>query len=241
MQNDKLLASLTLVADGAAVLAGVVWLPKLANWLEDRNTLNVILITVWYFFFCIAVYLVRKLEKQRPPGETRFIIPPLLTNVKFLRVMGALFGVTLLLVVLDQLGYFQSIFLVDDRVLGAGESAAFFAFGPGALLAGSLFYILVLSGETRETIPVSAGRYAPLALLGLLGVNGMALLLTAAFRASFSLWQWPRLLPAALLAGVWLLLLFAPPRIWYLTKRPSWIPLITFIVMFACFAWQIVV
>ena len=228
------------MADGAAILAGFLWLPRLISWLESRNTLNVILITVLYFFFCIAVYLIRKLEKQLPPEKAQFTIPPVLTNVKFLRVAGALFGATLLLIILDQLGYFQSIFIVDDRVLGAGESSAFFVFGPGALLAGSLFYVLVLSGETRETVLAASGRYAPLALLGLLGVNGMALPLTAVFRAEFSLWQWPRTLPAALSAGAWLLLLFAPPRVWYLTKRPSWTPIITFIVMLAYFAWQIV-
>ena len=240
MQNDKLLASLTIIADGAAILAGILWLPQLIRWLESRNTLNVILITVLYFFFCIAVYLIRKLEKQLPPEKAKFTIPPIFTNVKFLRVMGALFGVTLLLIILDQLGYFQSIFVVDDRVLGAGESSAFFVFGPGALLAGSLFYILVLSGETRETALVNSRRYVPLALFGLLGVNGMMLLLTAVFRAEFSLWQWPRTLWAALPAGVWLLLLFAPPRIWYLTKRPSWTPVITFIIMLIYFAWQII-
>ncbi|HID51776.1 MAG TPA: hypothetical protein EYP41_07055 [Anaerolineae bacterium] len=240
MQNDKLALSLTIIADGAAILAGVVWLPQLISWLESRNTLNVILITVLYFFFCIAVYLLRKLEKQISPERAKFTIPPLFTNIKFLRVMGAFFGVTLLLIILDQLGYFQSIFVVDDRVLGAGESSAFFVFGPGALLAGSLFYILVLSGETRETILVNSGRYVPLALLGLLGVNGMMLLLTAVFRAEFSLWQWPRTLWFALPAGMWLLLLFTPPRIWYLTKRPSWTPVITFIIMLIYFTWQII-
>lgn len=240
MQNDKLLASLTIIADGAAILAGILWLPQLISWLESRNTLNVILITVLYFFFCIAVYLIRKLEKQLPSESAKFTIPPIFTNVKFLRVMGALFGVTLLLLILDQLGYFQSIFVVDDRMLGAGESSAFFVFGPGALLAGSLFYVLVLSGETRETVLVNSRRYVPLALFGLLGVNGMMLLLTAVFRAELSLWQWPRTLLAALLAGIWLLLLFAPPRIWYLTKRPSWTPVITFIIMLIYFTWQII-
>lgn len=241
MQNDKLLASLTIIADGAAILAGILWLPQLISWLESRNTLNVILITVLYFFFCIAVYLIRKLEKQLPSERAKFAIPSLFTNVKFLRVIGTFFGVTLLLIILDQLGYFQSIFVVDDRVLGAGESSAFFVFGPGALLAGSLFYILVLSGETRETVLVNSRRYVPMALFGLLGVNGMMLLLTAVFRAEFSLWQWPRTLLAALLAGIWLLLLFAPPRIWYLTKRPSWTPVITFTIMLIYFTWQIIV
>lgn len=240
MQNDKLFASLTIIADGMAVLAGILWLPQLVHWLESRNTLNVILITVLYFFFCIAVYLIRKLEKQLPPEKSAFTLPSFFSNIIFLRVMGVLFGVTLLLIILDQLGYFQSIFIVDDRVLGAGESSAFFVFGPGALLAGSLFYILVLSGETRETVLVNSRRYVPMALLGLWGVNGMMLLLTAVFRATFTLWQWPRTWWAALLAAIWLLLLFAPPRIWYLTKRPSWTPVITFFIMLLYFTWQII-
>jgi hypothetical protein len=239
-KENPLLPWLTLIADGLAIVAGLVWLPQLIDKFDERLSVNVILIVFIYGLFCVAVYLVRKLEKQLAPEDGAFALPPFLTSILFMRVMGVLFGLTLALIILDQLGYFQSIFLVDDRVLGAGESSAFFVYGPGALLAVSLFYILVISGETRETVLVNTGRYLPMALIGLLGVNGMMLLLTAVFRAHLFLWTAPQTILVAVLAVLLLLILFGPPRIWYLTKRPSWIPVISFAIMLLFFAWQII-
>jgi len=66
----------------------------------------------------------------------------------------------------------------------------------------------------------------PLALLGLLGANGMLLLMTAVFRTMAL--PWWLVFPA-------LLLLFGPPRVWYLRKRPSYLPLITFLLMAVLF------
>ena len=239
-KGNGLLPYLTLIADGLAIVAGFLWLPQLVDWFDERLAVNVIWIVFIYGLFCVAVYLIRKLEKQISPEDGNFVLPDWLTSIPFMRVMGVLFGVSLALIILDQLGYFQSIFIVDDRVLGAGESSAFFVFGPGALLAVSLFYILVVSGETRETVLLDTSRYIPMALIGLLGANGMMLLLTAVFRAHLYLWTIPQTILMAILAAIWLLILFGPPRIWYLTKRPSWVPLLSFLVMLLYFAWQVV-
>jgi len=237
---NSLLPYLTLIADGLAIVAGIFWLPQLVDWFDERLALNVIRLVFIYALFCVAVYLIRKLEKQLTPAAAVFTMPAFLTSVPFMRVMGVLFGLTLALLIFDQLGYFQSIFIVDDRVLGAGESSAFFVYGPGALLAVSLFYILVISGETRETVLVNTSRYIPMALIGLLGANGMLLLLTAVFRAHLILWSVPQTVLVGILALLLLLILFGPPRVWYLTKRPSWIPVISFAIMLLYFAWQII-
>ncbi len=242
MNNEnKLLPLLTVIADGVAIVAGILWLPQLVDWFDERLAVNVMRIVFVYALFCVAVYLLRKLEKQLAPENGAFLLPPWLTSTTTMRVMGAFFGISLALLILDQLGYFQSIFIVDDRVLGAGESSAFFVYGPGALLAVSLFYILMVSGETRETVLLNTGRYVPMALLGLLGANGMLLLLTAVLRAHLSLWAIPQTIFAGIFSTVWLLLLFAPPRMWYLTKRPSWLPIISFAIMLFYFAWYVVV
>lgn len=238
-KENGLLPYLTLITDGLAIIVGIFWLPQLVDWFDERLAVNVIRIVFIYALFCVAVYLIRKLEKQIPPENGHFALPSWATSVPFMRVMGVLFGVTLVLLILDQLGYFQSIFIVDDRVLGAGESSAFFVYGPGALLAVSLFYILVVSGETRESVLLTEGRYIPMALLGLLGTNGMLVLITAVFRAHLFLWTVPQTILMAMLATLLLIILFGPPRIWYLTKRPSWIPLVSFVVMLLYFAWQV--
>ena len=209
-KENRLLPYLTLFTDGLAIVAGILWLPQLVDWFDERLAVNVIRIVFIYALFCVAVYLIRKLEKQVSPEHGNFVLPSWATSIPFMRVMGVLFGVSLALLILDQLGYFQSIFLVDDRVLGAGESSSFFVFGPGALLAVSLFYILVVSGETRETVLLQEGRYVPMALIGLLGVNGMMMLLTAVFRAHLYLWTVPQTLLMAFGAAIWLCILFGP-------------------------------
>ncbi|HRQ38866.1 MAG TPA: hypothetical protein PLD25_13245 [Chloroflexota bacterium] len=221
-QSNVVLEALAPVVDGTAVLFGFFFLADLSAWFTQRQVTNVVALTLIYFAFCVAVYLIRKLEPQPPTAEAKLTIPEWLTARPTMTVLAALFGLTLAVLLLNQLGYWESIFIVDDRRLGAGESSAFFVYAPGAFIAASLFYILVLSAPTRETILLNSRRYVPLAALGLVGVNGMMVLLTAVFQ-SLSL-PWYFLLPA-------LLLLFGPPRVWYLCKRPSVLSLISFLLM----------
>ncbi len=221
-QENRFLPFLTLLTDATAVLAAVLWLPNLATYFTTRNSLNVIWITAVFFTYCIAVYLIRKLEPQISAEAAHWQVPAWLTKRLVMAVLAAIFSLSLAALMLDQVGYWQSIFEVDDRALGAGESSAYFVFAPGAFLAISFFYILVLSGQTRETILLEQPRYLPLALLGLLAVNGMMLLFTAVFQAiNLPLWL---VLPS-------LIVLFGPPRLWYVTKRPSWPPVVTFLVL----------
>ncbi len=221
-QSNVVLEMLAPVVDGTAVLLGFFFLADMSAGFSERRATNVVALTFVYFLFCVAVYLIRKLEPQLAADEAKVNIPAWLTARPTMTVLAVLFGLTLAVLLLQLLGYWESVLLVDDRRLGAGESSAFFVYAPGAFLAASLFYILVLSAPTRETILVHSRRYVPLALLGLAGVNGMMLLLTAVLQ-SLSL-PWYILLPA-------LLLLFGPPRVWYLCKRPSLLPLISFLLM----------
>lgn len=213
-----------MVVDGTAVLFGFLFLADLTAWFQAPSVWRIISMTLIYFVFCIAVYLIRKLESESPPG----IVPQWLLKREAMAVLAVLFSLTLAVLMLDQMGYWDSIFVVDDRKLGAGESSALFVYAPGAFIATALFYVLVLSGQVRETILRQSRRYAPLALMGLLGVNGMLLLLTAVLH-SLNL-AWWLTLPA-------LLLLFAPPRIWVLAKRPSAFPLITFLLLIVVYTW----
>ncbi|MCL4262786.1 MAG: hypothetical protein KJ069_06205 [Anaerolineae bacterium] len=216
------LEALAPVVDGTAVLLGFFFLADLSAWFAERRATNVVALTLVYFVFCVAVYLIRKLEPQLTAAEAKLTIPEWLTRRPSMTVFAVVFGLTLAVLLLNQLGYWESIFIVDDRRLGAGESSAFFVYAPGAFIAAALFYILVLSAPTRETILVNSRRYVPLALLGLAGVNGMMLLLTAVFQSLHL--PWYLLLPT-------LLLLFGPPRVWYFVKRPSFLPVISFLLL----------
>ncbi len=229
-QANFILAAAALLVDGAAMLIGFLFLADLTAWFQARHVLNVIALTAVYLFFCVAVYLIRKLATPASAAHTRLQPPGWLLRRGTMATLAVLFGLTLAVLLLNQLGYWDAIFIVDDRKLGAGESAAFFVYAPGAFMAAAFFYILVLSGQTRETILPGSGRYVLLALVGLVGVNSMMLLLTAVLH-SLSL-DWWIILPS-------LLLLFGPPRAWYLVKRPSVLPLFSFLLLILFYSWQI--
>jgi hypothetical protein len=153
-----------------------------------------------------------------------------------MRLLAILFAFALAILFLYQFDYFNAIFVVDDRILGAGESSAFFVYGPGAWIGVSLFYVLILSGSVRVTIEESSPNYAGLMLLGLLGINGMLLLGTAVLHSTTLFNGWLGFVGAFVL----LLLLFAPPRIWFLQKRPSLLAIVSFLILLLFCAWQIV-
>lgn len=224
--------SLPLLADAAALLAGFFLLPALAAQMAAPSTMNVIILTAAFVLYCIAVYLIRKLE----PAGGRVPLPEALLRPLTMRVLAVLFALAFAALILAQFGYWDLIFVVDDRVLGAGESSAFFVYGPGAWIGASLFYVLVLSASVRVTIRQGQANYSWLALLGLLGINGMLLLVTAVLQPLWSTGNLPTGLAGFLPALLLLTLLFAPPRIWYLVKRPSRLSLASFVLVLIIFA-----
>jgi hypothetical protein len=210
-------------ADGLGILGGFFLLPWLTAQMRAQTTGNVLLLLLFFILFCTAVYLIRKLEPHGGPP----IVPEAWLRPLPLRILAILFSAVLIVIILDQFTYWELIFIVDDRELGAGESSAFFVYGPGAWLGVTLFYVLVLSAGVRPTIARGTSRYQPLAALGLLLVNGMVVVGTAVFAATLTRWQFatpliavPLLLAAA---AFWL-----PPRLWYLTKQPIPSTLLTF-------------
>ncbi|GJM42269.1 MAG: hypothetical protein DHS20C20_25510 [Ardenticatenaceae bacterium] len=225
---------LPLLADAAGVASVVLLLPTLSALFAEPSTVNVLIISGVFVVYCTAVYLIRKLEPAAD-AERLSRLPAWLTQTLTMRLLAIFFALGLAVLFLQQFGYWDSIFVVDDRVLGAGESASLFVYGPGAWIGASLFYVLVLSASVRVTIEDESRNYAGLALLGLLGVNGMLLLATAVLQASgfFSGWL------GAIGAFVLLVLLFAPPRVWYLMKRPSLLATISYFGLLLFCAWQV--
>ena len=235
MKKQQFLTMLPLLADGVGVAGVILLLPALSAQLATISTMNVLLIGGMFVLYCTAVILIRKLAPMAD-ADRLSRLPGWLTQTRTMRLLAVLFALTLAVLFLQQFGYWESIFVVDDRVLGAGESASLFVYGPGAWIGVSLFYLLVLSSSVRETIEETSPNYAGLALFGLLGVNGMLLLGTAVLHSLAFFDGWLGAVGAFLL----LLLLFAPPRIWYLSKRPSLLAAVSYLILLLFSAWQIV-
>lgn len=234
-QKRWFLAILPLLADAAGVAGVGLLLPRLSVQFAEPSTINVLIISGAFVVYCTAVYLIRKLEPNAD-AERVSRLPGWLTRTITMRLLAIFFALALAVLFLQQFGYWDAIFVVDDRLIGAGESSSFFVYGPGAWIGASLFYVLVLSASVRVTINEESGSYSGLALLGLLGVNGMLVLGTAVLQALAIFSGWAGLVAAFGL----LVLLFAPPRIWYLAKRPSLLAALSYLgLLFFC-AWQMV-
>ena len=232
--KQRFLTLLPLLADAAGAAGVILLLPMLSALFAEASTINVLIISGIFVVYCTAVYLIRKLEPATD-AERVSRLPGWLTQTLTMRLLAIFFALTLAVLLLQQFGYWDSIFVVDDRVLGAGESSAFFVYGPGAWLGATLFYVLVLSASVRVTIEEVSRNYAGLALLGLLGVNGMLLMGAAVLQATNLFTGWLGIIGAFVL----LLLLFAPPRIWFLAKRPSLLATISYVALLLFCAWQV--
>ena len=232
-QKQRFLTILPLLADAAGVAGVILLLPTLTALFVDPSTINVLIISGAFVVYCTAVYLIRKLEPAAD-AERLSRLPAWLADPLTMRLLAILFSLALAVLFLQQFGYWDSIFVVDDRILGAGESSSFFVYGPGAWIGVSLFYVLVLSASVRVTIEEESRNYSGLALLGLLGVNGMLLLGTAVLQSLNVFSGWLGMSGAFVLLG----LLFAPPRIWYLAKRPSLLATFSYLFLLLFCAWQ---
>ena len=233
-ENQRFLTILPILADAAGAGAAILLLPTLAELLAEPGTINVLLLGGAFVVYCTAVYLIRKLEPSAD-AERVSRLPTWLTQTMTMRLLAIFFALALAAELMQQFGYWESVLVVDDRVLGAGESAAFFVYAPGAWIGASLFYVLVLSASVRVTIEVGSRNYAGLALLGLLGVNGMLLLGTAVLQSTQFFSGWLGTIGAFGL----LVLLFLPPRVWYLAKRPSLLAALSYLVLLGVCAWLV--
>ncbi|KAA3661269.1 MAG: hypothetical protein DWQ04_16945 [Chloroflexi bacterium] len=230
--NLKTAVPITL--DLLTILALILCRNALFTQFQDLSAINAILIGGMFVLFCLSVYWLKKLEPSTETTDKNWI-PAQLLSVTGQRILGILFGIALALAVAHQLGYMESIFIVDDRVLGAGESSAFFVYGPASWLGGGLIYMLVLSSITPPRFLKAESRYNVVAALGLLGVNLMLVLATAELQAV--------ILSANVLwiLGTFLILsvLFIPTRLVYLSKQPQFGGLISFVFLLLFAAWVI--
>lgn len=202
------------------LLAIVIW-PNLMEQFHVNSGLNAAVIGLFFILFCVAVFWLKKLETDQATSA----IPLKWLSENKLRAFGFLFGIALAAGLAHQLGYFDLILEVDDRVLGAGESSAFFVYAPGAWLGAGLIYTLVISSTSAPRYKIGHSDYWSRTGLGILGVNLMLIIGTAELTA---VCQSTPIYIAFFIISTLLLLLFLPPRLIYLMKQNSISSLISF-------------
>lgn len=236
--RSPLMPFLPVIADGAAFLALLLWLPALSLELAQPSGWNALLLVVLYVLFCGGVYLIRKLEAQ--PGIGRWSPPAVLLDRKVRGVLAFLFGLLMMTTVAYQLGYFAAIQSIRAAALDEGSSSALFVYMPGALLGFSMLYILVLAFPVQVNQPPGNYRYAAVALLGLILANGMLLFTAAQARAISAVLGLPSGAGAALLSFLVLLISFAPPRLLYQYRQPTLSGAVSFAILLLAATWQII-
>ncbi len=201
-------------------IAIAIW-PNLMNQFHVNSGVNAAVIGIFFIIFCIAVYSIKKLEPEQPTER----LPLEWLSENKLRALGSLFGIGLAAGLAHQLGYFDLILEVDDRVLGAGESSAFFVYAPGAWIGAGLIYTLVISSTSGPRYRIGQSEYWSRTGLGIMGVNLMLIIGTAELTA---VCQNTPLFWATIIVTTLLLILFLPPRLIYLMKQNSIMSLASF-------------
>ena len=196
-------AAIPILADSLALILLFTILPSLAEQFTTPSGLNALLVLIGYIFFCVGVFLLRKLE-----GDSERADKPMKLSRQAYIILAILFGIGMMLFLSQQLGYLDLIF-TDPYSLGEGQAAAFFVFAPSAWLGVSLFYIPVLAFTVTPDVSPESQRYTWQSLFGLLAVNGMLLLAAAQLKAlSGGAGGLGWLVLALLLLTIW----FGPPR-----------------------------
>ncbi len=230
--------ALPILADGAALVAILFFLPDLARGFEVPSGWNALLLVLSYLLFCIGVYLIRKLESQEM--NKRWQPPAAFMNPKVRAVLAFLFGLLMMTTLAYQIGYFESIQSIATSTLDEGDSSALLVYMPGALLGFSMLYILVLAFPVQATISAGSKIFPVFALVGLLLTNSMLVFTSAQARALTAALGLPDGPDIALGSLLLLLLAFAPPRLLYQTKQPSPYGLVTFLILLLTAVWLIV-
>ena len=226
------------LADLMGVGLAFLLLPVLTDRFQELAFVNSIILGLVFLLFCLAVYALKKLAPVVPANEPR--PAGLLLQKRSLTVLGVFFALIFTLAVAYAVGFLDSVIGVNRFLLDEPAVTIYLLLTPASWFGLSLIYMLLLSSETEQTVQPGSARYPLFSLLGLIGVNLMAVAFTAVWGAFWMRFDTP--------AGIYLLflvifllyvLLFSPPRLLYQTKqsRPWWLGLLTFVPFLLYMAW----
>lgn len=228
-------------ADLVGVGLALLLLSPLTARLEEMAFVNSIILGLFFLLFCLAVYALKKLAPVRSAAPAPPVVR-LLLEKRPLTVLGVVFALVYSLAIAYAVGFLDSVVGVNRFLLDEPAVTVYLLLTPASWFGLSLIYMLLLSGETEETVPADSGRYGFLSLLGLSGINLMGVALAAVGSA-----VWARVDPAGgstlviVVAFLLYLLLLGPPRLIYQAKqpRPWWLGLVTFIPLLLYLAWSV--
>ena len=226
-----------ILADLVGVGLAFLLLPLLAERFQALAFINSVILGFFFLLFCLAVYGLKKLA---PVERGTLALRRSLLAQRPLGVLGVIFALIFTVAVAYSVGFLDSVVGVNRFLLDEPSVTLYLLLTPASWFGLSLIYMLLLSGETEQTVQPGEGRYPLLSLAGLSGVNLMAVGLTA---VSQSLWaRYPGVGNSYLvftLTFLLYLLLFGPPRLLYQTKqpRPWWLGLTTFVPLLLYLAW----
>lgn len=220
-----------------ADLTGVglfLWLgPVLLGQFGVLGFFNSVLLGLFFVLFCLAVYAIKKLQPESPrPGPGW--LTSLLASRRALAVLGVLFALTISLATAYTTGFLDSVVRLEQTILDEPSATIYLLLTPASWFGLALVHMLMLSTQSEQIVPPFGPRYYLLSYLGLVGVNLMAVVLTAVWQAVFV--RFPPAgsspLPGLLLFLLYLAL-FLPPRLIYVARvsRPG--SLITFLLFLA--------
>ncbi|HSH04056.1 MAG TPA: hypothetical protein VLL52_16190 [Anaerolineae bacterium] len=166
-----------LVADVVTLVVGGIWGRGMVGVLGETGRGYVVGGIVIYLLFCVGVYGLRKLDVkdgERGWGYSWWVSE---ATKSWRAVVGVWIAVLFVVALLHQVGYLASLPIVDARTLGEGEAVAYFVMAPGAWLALALIFALVTGSQFEMTVGRDWRWYGLVVGLGVVVVNGMALLL----------------------------------------------------------------
>jgi hypothetical protein len=207
--NYLFLALLAFVVDAVAFATVALLLPRFVLILREPGGLGALLVIGAFLLFVAGVFVARRM-KPTPSGREEVLSRPWRVG------LALLFALVGSLAMARQMGFFASGPVVDTTQIGEGGSMSYFVFGPGAWLALSLLYVLVLAFNVTPAIENTGVGYGAAALFGLATADAMLTVFVAQGRVILAEigagWVW--ILPAFVL----LLLMFGPPRLLYVSR-----------------------
>lgn len=219
MNQKRILPFMPVIIDVLVALLLLWQLPTAVSRFIEISGVNAAILTGAFILMCAGVYVVRKLEARETGGK--LTVPTIALDRRLHIVSAVAFALLFVTLLAAQFGYFDAIFAADTLTLGEGEASALFVYAPGAWLAISFTYVIVLVMKVTPTIGVENGRYPWLASFALLFTNLMLFVMTAQFAAIVQLQDMTGDLVLGLITFGLLALLFGPPRWIYLSKQPD--------------------
>lgn len=227
-----------ILADLIGLALAFFLLPALGERFQDLDFINSVILGLFFLLFCLSVFGIKKL---RPAllYDDKGIFSYLLRK-RTLSALGVFFSLVLTVALGYVVGFLDSVVAINRGLLDEPSVTMYLLLTPASWFGLALIYMLLLASETEATVARGTSRYWLISLLGLSGVNLMAVSLAASGQAVVARLSPSAPLPLAALFFIFLLLLFGPPRLLYQARQNAAGGWLTFLPLLAFLAYRMV-